>query len=356
VRDVAEHEAIAQQRRRRVVRLSARLHEATVRQKGLDADRRDGANDAVDRADLAARAAYDERCALLASLAEEPDSAVLDAFPQEPAGKWSVLREDNELTADEGRPAARRRPPAAPRLPIALVAPYRDGASLESGGSATTEGDEGSQASRAISLRRHSRGVQDVAQRFATQAGVADERAADITLAALLHDAGKAHPAFQRWLRNGDELAALIGEPLAKSAHAWLGQGARARAGLPSGARHEVASLAIVKAHPRFGAAHDPLLVAWLVATHHGWGRPFFPGVDWPPRDDTFEADLDGNLLVSRPTVPLAELQAEWFTVRDALERKYGPWGLAHLEAIVRLADHRCSEREQVELEDEEPR
>src|ERR1700731_3523577 len=87
-------------------------------------------------------------------------------------------------------------------------------------------------------------------------------------------------------LYGGAELAALGGPPLAKSTRLPGTAAERAeasrRSGLPRGARHEVASLAYAEAHPKFAEAHDPELVLWLIGTHHGHGRPFFPPVDWP--------------------------------------------------------------------------
>jgi CRISPR-associated endonuclease/helicase Cas3 len=215
-------------------------------------------------------------------------------------------------------------------------------------GDPTTESDDSSLSLRAVPLTEHSAGVRDFALEFAQQAGLQQELADDIALAAYLHDAGKGHPQFQRWLYGGDELGAC-GPALAKSGRNLLPPKAAAKGGLPRGARHEIASVALAMAHPRYADAHDPDLVLWLVGTHHGYGRPFFPPVPWPAAGTNFIVDLGEGPVSSRPAVPFGELTAYWADLHARLHRRYGPWGLARLEAIIRLADHRRSEAEQRE-------
>jgi CRISPR-associated endonuclease/helicase Cas3 len=223
-------------------------------------------------------------------------------------------------------------------------------------GTAVTEDDESARAAqRPISLAKHSHGVESYARGFAAKAGLPGELVDDIALAGFLHDAGKAHPAFKRLLYGGDELAAVAGPDLAKSAKLpdsardW--QQARRRAGCPKGARHEVASLRFAEAHPRFVAAHDPELVLWLVGTHHGYGRPFFPAVEWPAGGESFATDLGDGRYDAKPALSLSALTAVWVDLFDRLKIRYGAWGLARLEAVLRLADHRRSEAEQQEAE-----
>lgn len=227
--------------------------------------------------------------------------------------------------------------------PLAVVFPMKR---AEGGGEPATEDDRGSRAACAVTLERHSAGVREEARSFSERLGLPREVAADVALAAFLHDAGKAHPQFKRWLHDGDELAALAGIDLAKSGRR-LGPEARARAGLPAGARHELASLSYATAHPAFAEAHDPDLVLWLIGTHHGFGRPFFPLVQWPSTGSTFVTGLGAGAVTSEPARTLAALTSSWCDLMARLTRRYGPWGLARLEAIVRLADHRRSEREQ---------
>lgn len=214
---------------------------------------------------------------------------------------------------------------------------------------AATEDEAGSKGHQRVSLRQHSGDVQSFAERFARSAGLPEQRVRDVALAGFLHDAGKARIEFKQWLYGGDELAAIAGEDLAKSGRRYLPLAARERAGLPVGARHEVASLGFARAHPSLGEANDRDLVLWLVGTHHGHGRPFFPPVEWPPPGSEFETDLGDGQRSSLPAPSLAEFTAWWLDLRDKLEKKYGPWGLARLEAVLRLADHRASQVEQPE-------
>ena len=104
--------------------------------------------------------------------------------------------------------------------------------------------------------------------------------------------------------------------------------------------------------HPRFAEAHDPALVLWLIGTHHGVGRPFFNFVEMQP-----EANLPACLgiktwrlaLGSGPQSTAFNYQGEdWPKLFEQLKRKYGVWGLAHLESVLRLADHRASEKEEL--------
>lgn len=215
---------------------------------------------------------------------------------------------------------------------------------------ATTEDDDSVKAprGRSILLSAHSKGVGDWAAELARKAGLHDAMVADLGLAGFLHDAGKAHPQFRSWLYGGDPLLGESAPPLAKSGRK-LDRGARSRSGLPEGARHEAASLRYALAHPSFAQAHDPELVLWLIGTHHGYGRPFFPPVAWPPRGDVFSADLgDGSGNVSsRPEPEVQDIGSGWIESFQRLKDRYGPWGVAWLEAVLRLADHRRSEAEQ---------
>ena len=97
---------------------------------------------------------------------------------------------------------------------------------------------------------------------------------------------------------------------------------ARALARLPAGWRHEALSLQRLEVSGALDGAHDPDLVRWLVATHHGYARPWWPAVEGTP-----------------PDPGLAGLMTR-------LGRRLGWWRMAWLEAVLRCADRAVSKRE----------
>jgi CRISPR-associated endonuclease/helicase Cas3 len=146
-------------------------------------------------------------------------------------------------------------------------------------------------------------------------------------------------------------------EPIAKSALVVADRAARIRAfersGYPKGARHELASVALMMAvgDPLLDKASDRDLVLHLVASHHGWCRPFAPVVGDPdPVDlelDPGKLALDGSPVKVSSKHALARLDSGISERFWRLVERYGWFGLAWLEAILRLADHRRSEEEQ---------
>ena len=202
---------------------------------------------------------------------------------------------------------------------------------------------------RTVELDDHSARVEHLAGRFAETLRLGE--AADLRLAAYLHDAGKADPRFQTMLSGGDPWNRPEGRPLAKSGARNWSPAAGKRAGLPPGWRHEALSVRMAQAHPRFANAHDPALVLWLIGSHHGLGRPFFGFLD-PKPDQRLPECLDvenWRLRAGEPGPQSLAFEfrgADWPSLFEDLKQRYGIWKLAHLEAILRLADHRASEEE----------
>lgn len=202
---------------------------------------------------------------------------------------------------------------------------------------------------RRVTLDAHLCGVGGWAERIGSNLGVGEELVADLSLAGRLHDLGKADSRFQRWLR--DEGEPVDEEHLAKSATPELDRVARQKArelsGYPLGARHELLSLAMIQ-DPRGPTrmAHDPELVRFLVASHHGFGRyRFDPCVDLTP--ETVRFQIDGADVSASSDHGLHRLDAGMPDLFWRLVRRYGWFGLTWLEAILRLADHARSREEQ---------
>jgi CRISPR-associated endonuclease/helicase Cas3 len=215
----------------------------------------------------------------------------------------------------------------------------------------STEDDGASFTGRAVTLEAHMTGVRDWAGHFARQCGLDPERVRDLEVAARWHDAGKVDPRFQRMLRGGSPLADVASEPLAKSGIVAADRAsrirARDRAQYPKGARHELSSLSLLEKEAALLAeAADKDLVLHLVASHHGWCRPFAPVVeDREPVQLTLHAhDLQVHVSSRHELGALDSGIAERFW---ALVERYGWFGLAWLETLLRLADHRRSEEEQ---------
>jgi CRISPR-associated endonuclease/helicase Cas3 len=214
-----------------------------------------------------------------------------------------------------------------------------------------TESDElGIVSDQSVTLIDHCQDVRTWAESFAIRAGLDADQLADVALAAYLHDSGKADPRFQTFLAGGDPYGPDWAEPLAKSGVMRLPAGAWARAGLPTSWRHEALSVRLAMLHPDFAHAHDPELVLWLIGTHHGYGRPLFShkdDKDAVPRSGLLKAFGSGADLASGPgpqSLAFNLREWDWVQIFERLKQRYGIWGLARLEAFVRLADHRASQ------------
>jgi CRISPR-associated endonuclease/helicase Cas3 len=222
----------------------------------------------------------------------------------------------------------------------------------------TEDDDSGSFTGVELTLRRHLSDVKEQVRKFAQHLGTSEEIAEDLALAAWLHDVGKADRRFQQILVGGSEVRlALQREPLAKSsgeARDFASRDrARQRARYPRGYRHELLSVAMLESSPgALDAAHDRDLVLHLVGSHHGWCRPFAPAIDPGPHLDV-ELTLGGLLLRADAAHGLARLDSGVADRFFDLVERYGWWGLAWLEAIVRLADHRASEAARSAVVDE---
>ena len=229
------------------------------------------------------------------------------------------------------------------------VRPEADGTDVGLVASPATEDDTASQTyNTPVLLDAHGHRVARFAKGFAQALGL--KEADDLGLAAYLHDAGKADPRFQVMLAGGDWWNRPDKLPLAKSGRSSWSSRTWERAGLPKGWRHEALSVRMARLHPALAKARDPALVLWLIGTHHGFGRPFFNFLDPTPEKPLSCLDMDQWELppdeVGPQSLAFDFEGADWSSLFEDLKRRYGIWGLAHLEAILRLADHRASEEE----------
>ena len=210
-------------------------------------------------------------------------------------------------------------------------------------GSALDGSDESvSFTGTAVTLRYHLQGVGEKAAAFAKRLGLDSEIQKDLRLAGYLHDLGKVDKRFQAQLVGGDPVKlAMLNEPLAKS----LPGVARVRR-YPRRMRHEIASVALVHSNPEVLAdTCDSDLVIHLITTHHGYGRPLPPIVeDLDPR--TIRYRYDGHQVEAYSDLIDSDIAYEGAERFWRLIDCYGYHGLAWLEAILRLADHRQSEEE----------
>jgi len=211
---------------------------------------------------------------------------------------------------------------------------------------ATTEDEVSVFTGAPVSLADHLADVEAWAAAFARTAGLAPDLAHDVALAGLLHDIGKADPRFQALLHGGDPIAAAGGAQLAKSVPLHdLAARRRAteRSGWPAGLRHELLSLALLDASPELRAeARDLDLVRHLVASHHGWCRPWVPVVD-DPHPVSIRVELAGTTLEVNSAAVDDALGIECASRFRRLCRRLGHHGVAYLEALLRLGDHRAS-------------
>lgn len=176
-----------------------------------------------------------------------------------------------------------------------------------------------------VELKRHLENVTKTASQLASNHPEGEQ----IIEAAELHDLGKSDFRFQIML-HGDPVSASAGPLLAKSGLRKFSQRLAAyhASGLPKGFRHEVGSL-----------EHSELkkdgkeLPRHLIASHHGYGRPWFPRCD--------ASDVPG--------VEYTLLGSVWAEQFIGLLKRYGYWGLAEMELLIRSADVRASmvEREE---------
>jgi CRISPR-associated endonuclease/helicase Cas3 len=182
--------------------------------------------------------------------------------------------------------------------------------------------------------------------------------------AALWHDLGKAHPAFQSLIKDNPD------QDLAKAPSGrWLRKYLASESDPRPGFRHELASalalLALRDSLPARFSNEDFDLLLYLVAAHHGKVRARLAAA---PADQDHPVTKSGERMPIRgvmdkdrvPGAPLGlpdailsldpasvgfspKTGASWTERVLGLLQKFGPFRLAYLETLLRAADCRAS-------------
>lgn len=219
----------------------------------------------------------------------------------------------------------------------------------------TVEADSGqdeSSSSEPVFLDDHLRDVEQQVGEIAASLVVDKDARESLTRAARVHDWGKADVRFQTLLRGGDAMAAQFAPRLlAKGSVARRDprrrRAERERSGLPDGFRHELTSLLLAQGFPE--VSNDDLALH-LIASHHGRCRPFAPVVPDVCGDvvyNGFRVSGEDRSLHAAHRLESGVADRFW-----RLTRAYGWWGLAYLEAVMRLGDWKASAAEAQAKED----
>jgi CRISPR-associated endonuclease/helicase Cas3 len=183
----------------------------------------------------------------------------------------------------------------------------------------------------AYPLAPHLDEVKDCASEIVGRLGLRDDLANAVILAAWVHDLGKNRECWQRSIGNRNYPEQVY----AKSGR--LPDGTLLHSsGFLKDYRHEFGSVLDVldEKHPHHvdfvRLSHEMQeLVLHLVAAHHGRARPHFP--------------MDESNDLERDNQAAAALAIETPRRFARLQHKYGRWGLAYLESLVRAADYAVS-------------
>lgn len=230
----------------------------------------------------------------------------------------------------------------------------------------SNDSDDETERSSPTMLTDHLDHVAEEAEKSCKRLGIDHGLSEKVLLAARWHDVGKAHEAFQARLRLEDGTSLPSHSLFAKAPKYDRKQG---RAYL----RHELASLLAFMAHKEW--SRDVDLVGYMIAAHHGKVRMnlrAFPNEQVPKGSDgqpdgrkfargVWEGDVlpevnlgAGNVWCGGPlSLSLMELGdhaesgASWAERTRQLLAEWGPFRLAWLEALVRVADWRASKNEE---------
>ena len=184
------------------------------------------------------------------------------------------------------------------------------------------DGEASTRVDVEVLLEQHTNHVTEEMDKILKQLPLPDDLKRALRWAARGHDLGKARRQFQRALGNPD----FPGKILAKS-----GPGnARSRL-VGDRYRHEFGSLFEMSRDPEFLKLGSPVreLALHLVAAHHGRARPHFAA------DEAID-----------PLLPVADCRQQALETLQRfarLQRRFGRWGLAYLESLLRAADYAAS-------------
>ncbi len=205
-------------------------------------------------------------------------------------------------------------------------------------------GKQGNAGPSGVSLANHQAGVEARLAAVGAKLGLSSAILTTLTHAARYHDVGKADPRFQAWLQGCNVWEGAVKELVAKSDYpSNLIPRYQKISKIPDGFRHELLSTLIVGSSALAANHPERDLLLHLLASHHGYCRASAPVV---PDDDpeSFTVSIEDETCQyvgsSAPLANFANGVPERFW---KLTRRFGWWGLAYLETLLRLADQRES-------------
>jgi CRISPR-associated endonuclease/helicase Cas3 len=236
-------------------------------------------------------------------------------------------------------------------------------------------GDHRSRSKQAVGLAVHLCHVEDEAADLAKKLGLDEAATRILTTACRWHDVGKAHEAFQTMLREADfgldpaGFWAKAGGGSTNRRAVYRALTADGKATERKHFRHELASM--LSWLEQRGTDPDADLIAYLIAAHHGkvrlslralpdergpddgglyargvWARDALPGLEIADRETVAPVPA---LRLDLMQLGEGEMGPSWTTRTQRLLKQYGPFRLAWLEMLVRVADWRASRKEQEE-------